>query len=229
MAERGNRRALSPRDLVDGVTRFDPSAGLELEECVERFAPILIVNQAKTPADRELGWEIRSSARNFLGARVEFLGALDWDESVKQAVRQRRPVRQLYPTCPFSRDLRAVTDRLLHPDMPSPPRAGRGSVVSIARTRADGAPLPPLDLSEPGAYLRRAREHLGLTLSQLRKYTRIRCLELIECQRFALLPPEPYARGFILLYARTLGIREAEDLATSYMDHYRRDRKALLL
>ena len=52
---------------------------------------------------------------------------------------------------------------------------------------------------------------------------------LLEAEDYAKLPPEPYLRGWVVEYARALGIVEAEALASSYVDRYRsaREREAL--
>jgi cytoskeletal protein RodZ len=52
--------------------------------------------------------------------------------------------------------------------------------------------------------------------------TRIRGLEHVEGEDFEHLPPEPYLKGFVLEYARELGVPQIEDLAASYLGRYRR-------
>ena len=39
--------------------------------------------------------------------------------------------------------------------------------------------------------------------------TRIRNLDSLENEHYGQLPPEPYVRGYVLEYARALGIRDA--------------------
>ncbi len=82
--------------------------------------------------------------------------------------------------------------------------------------------LPPADFDQPGAYLRRCREFLGLELGDLFQRTRLSSLEHIERERWEALPPEPYLRGHVLEYARALGIRDADALAASFVERYRR-------
>jgi cytoskeletal protein RodZ len=81
--------------------------------------------------------------------------------------------------------------------------------------------LPDLDLSEPGAYLRRCREHLGFSLAEMTEQTRIQGLDNIEDERFETLPPEPYLKGFVLEYARELGVHDIEAISSSYLARYR--------
>ncbi|MEN8185187.1 MAG: helix-turn-helix domain-containing protein [Myxococcota bacterium] len=62
---------------------------------------------------------------------------------------------------------------------------------------------------------------MGLTLREMTERTRIQGLCDIESEHFQSLPPEPYLRGFLLCYARELGIPDLEALTASYLDRYR--------
>jgi len=83
------------------------------------------------------------------------------------------------------------------------------------------SPLPPVDLDQPGAYLRRCRELLGLTPRDVRERTRLTTLEAIEGERWDALPPEPWLGRHVFEYARALGVREAEAIAASVVRRYR--------
>jgi len=229
--DRGGRRVRSPRELVAQVRQIDASAARRLEEAALDFAPILLVNQVRSAEQRRVGPELAATCRERLGVPIEFAGSLDVDPGVSEAVARRQPALQLFPGCRFSRHLEALARRLcggegeatrLRGD-PTPlaaPRNGAGAVARhLVATRGS---LPPLDLAEPGAYLRRCREQLGLSLEEMTERTRIRGLDHVEGEHFELLPPEPYLKGFVLEYARELGVPQIEDLAASYLGRYRR-------
>ena len=61
---------------------------------------------------------------------------------------------------------------------------------------------------EIGNSLREARERQGLELAQLETETKVRAkyLRALEEERFDVLPGESYARGFLEVYARRLGL-----------------------
>jgi flagellar biosynthesis protein FlhG len=201
---RRRRRPETPLALIVEVALLDPEAGRALVRCARDFEIKVLVNQASRE-QRRLGAKIAEECRASLGATVEDLGALARDDSVRSAVAEGRPVVDVSPRCPFSDDIEMLVDRLL----PAPP------------------PVPicdelPTDLSQPGAILRRRREQLGIDLSRLERRTRIKSLDLLEAERFDLLPPEAYVRGYVLQYARELGIREADALASIYLARYKR-------
>jgi flagellar biosynthesis protein FlhG len=252
-------RNRSPRDLIAAVMDVDRAAGAALRDRALAFSPMLLLNQSRTPDDERVGRDISLACREHLGTEVDYLGALERDECVHDAVRNRRPVLQAFPHCRFAQDLEVIADRLargenrestagleqieywlgprrsrlereplatygLFADAPQPPGPTRRDSVSGATRATIGwsADLPALDLANPGAYLRRCRTHLGLQLPELARQTRIRYLESIENERFDELPPTPYVQGYVLQYARALGVRDAEALAGSFLDRQRR-------
>jgi flagellar biosynthesis protein FlhG len=94
--------------------------------------------------------------------------------------------------------------------------AERMSRASLQRVQPPAQPqpeLPPLDLEQPGVYLQRCREALGLSLRSLYERTRLGTLEAIEREAFEILPPEPYLSRHVFEYARALGVRDPEAIA----------------
>lgn len=69
-------------------------------------------------------------------------------------------------------------------------------------------------MESPGKYLRNEREHRGLSLKDVSKFTRIRehHLKAIEEDRYDLLPSSVYIKGFLTLYAKYLGLDSKEVL-----------------
>ena len=83
------------------------------------------------------------------------------------------------------------------------------------------SPSPDVDLASGplmGADLRRIRESRGIALREVAASTKIglRFLEYVEEDRFALLPPPVYLRGFLQEYARVLGL-DPRRMAEAYM------------
>ena len=218
--EDARKRGFTPRELVEAAGAIDLEAGRMLRERVRRFAPFLVVNQVQSEGERRLGLGIQADCAAYLGAPLEFLGALDRDACVPAAVSRGLPVMQLYPGSNFSHGIRAVADRL-HDSLAGVPAAQRRLTRPCVAPSEPARPrpqLPPLDLEQPGAYLRRCRETLALDLGALAEVTRIRFLAEIEAERFDRLPPQPYLAAHVRLYAQVLGIPEAGRLAVRYVE-----------
>jgi len=236
LRENGRARRLhSAGQLIALVRAIDPPAAKPLEDRAQAFAPLLIVNQARTPEQRAVGPRIAASCRERLGASIEFAGALDADANVAEAVARQQLVLQAFPLSRFSRHIEALAERLQRGEEDATGERGEGRGPSsgasparpvrvAARARSDAAgdaapqgQLAPLDRAEPGAYLRRCREALGLSLADMTDRTRIRILDQIEDERFAQLPPEPYLKGYLLEYARALDLPDIAELAKCYL------------
>jgi len=219
--EDARRLGRSPRELVDAAAAVDPEAGRLLREQVRRFAPLLVLNQVQSESERRLGLGIQADCAAHLGTPLEYLGALDRDSCVPAAVARGLPVMQLYPGSAFAHGMLRIADRLCESASLLPasrPATRRVPATPIAPAPLARPALPPLDLEQPGAYLRRCRELLELPLSALAEVTRIRFLAEIEAERFDRLPPQPYLAAHVRLYAQTLGIAEAGRLAARYVE-----------
>jgi flagellar biosynthesis protein FlhG len=229
-----SRRVHSASELIALVRAIDPPAAKPLEDRARAFAPLLLVNQLRAPDQRGVGPRLVSTCRERLGIAVELVATIETDPSVAAAVAQGQPALQAFPLCLFSQRIEALAQRLqqMDPDVaPGSEEAWSG----VRREAPAGAfapapcddfpsdepprlrPLPPLDASHPGAHLRACRQGLGLSLAEMAARTRIRILDAIENERFELLPPEPYLRGYLLEYARELGVVEIGPLVTAYL------------
>jgi flagellar biosynthesis protein FlhG len=218
--ERRGWRVHSARELIALVREIDPPAAKLLEERAQAFMPMLLVNQVQTAEHHRVGPQLVATWRDQLGVTIELAGSIDSDPNVAAAVAQRQPAFQAFPHCGFSRHIEALAQRLLREEWDDPRERAdeRGPPCRLREPTSPPRSLPPLDLAEPGAYLRRCREELGFTLSEMTERTRIRVLDHIESERFELLPPEPYLRGYLLEYARELGVPDLAYLVNCYLE-----------
>jgi hypothetical protein len=119
------------------------------------------------------------------------------------------------------------------PVAPAPPATTREVATPPARAVTTppsarprtGAPAgrpeapEPDPAREPGAYLRYHRQRLGISIQAVADETKIRTLQIekIEEECYRGLPATVYVRGFVIQYARFLGVPEPEDLAASFL------------
>lgn len=75
-----------------------------------------------------------------------------------------------------------------------------------------------------GSQLRRAREARGLSIESLAATTRIQShvLDGIERNDLSVIPPRPYARGFVAAYAREVGL-QPDDTVRDYFAQFAPD------
>jgi len=115
----------SPVDLVATVAERDPEAGANLARQLAQFRPRLVVNQARTAQDAEIGQAVVAAWRKYFGLEMDYLGAIDYDDEMWRAVRLRRPLLVARPEVAAGRAFENIARRLLAMDAtehaPEPP------------------------------------------------------------------------------------------------------------
>ncbi len=107
----------SPVELVASVAERDPDAGRNLAQHLELFRPRLIVNQARTPQDQDIGAAVISAWRKYFGLEMDLLGTITYEDEMWRAVRARRPLLIERPDAVAARAFGAVADALLALDL----------------------------------------------------------------------------------------------------------------
>lgn len=90
----------------------DPLAEV-VRAAMESFHPNLAINQTRLRADLELGDQVRSAARRRLGIGIEYLGHIEYDDTVWSCVRARRLLLIESPGTKASKNVEKIARRLL--------------------------------------------------------------------------------------------------------------------
>ncbi|HAK58961.1 MAG TPA: ATP-binding protein [Nitrospiraceae bacterium] len=100
----------TPYDLIERVKLMEREVGEILELEITKFRPKLIVNQVRTKGDIQIGFSIKSACNKYFGINLEYLGYVEYDDSVWQSIRSKRPLAVEYP---YSRPARCI-ERIVH-------------------------------------------------------------------------------------------------------------------
>ncbi len=103
----------SPVSFLKKVEEKDPRWSDRIKSRLETFTPGFIVNMARAKEDRDLGADISLVCRRYFGINAPFLGAVEYDDCVWQAVKHKKPVMLDYPHSRPSRSIRQITETLL--------------------------------------------------------------------------------------------------------------------
>jgi flagellar biosynthesis protein FlhG len=103
----------SPVDLIAAVSERDPEAGSNLARQLAGFRPRLVVNQARTEQEGEIGRAVVAAWRKYFGLEMDYLGHIQHDGEMWRTVRARRPLLIERPEADASRAFRAIVDGLL--------------------------------------------------------------------------------------------------------------------
>ncbi len=111
----------SPVELVATVGKRDPDAGKNLARHLSSFRPRLVVNQARTEQDAEIGRAVVAAWRKYFGLEMDYLGHVPYDEDMWRAVRARRPILVERPDSLAAKAFATVADGLLALDVSARP------------------------------------------------------------------------------------------------------------
>jgi flagellar biosynthesis protein FlhG len=102
----------TPSDLAKEVQRLHPDLLPLLRSEIEAFRPKLLVNQARTQTDIDIGLSMKSVCKKYFGFELDYIGYLDYDSAVWQAVRRKRPVMLEFPTSRLATSLERISQFL---------------------------------------------------------------------------------------------------------------------
>lgn len=80
---------------------------------MEAFAPFFVLNQTRLRADLELGEALRTASRRRLGVSPDYLGHIDFDDTVWSSVRLRRLLLIETPGTKSAKSIEKIARRLL--------------------------------------------------------------------------------------------------------------------
>jgi flagellar biosynthesis protein FlhG len=103
----------SPADLFMQVNKEDPEMGMKLKKEIERFKLNLIVNQARTQTDIDIGTSVKTVCKKYFGIEMDYTGYLDYDSSVWQAVRKKKPLMLEYPNSKLVGSIEQIAQNII--------------------------------------------------------------------------------------------------------------------
>jgi flagellar biosynthesis protein FlhG len=103
----------TPLDFIARARTIDPEAAEHVERELENFRVRLVVNQARGPADEDVGNVVVTAWRKFFGLNLDYLGAISYDDDAWRAVRRRRPLLIDRPDSISAGAIRRIVDNLL--------------------------------------------------------------------------------------------------------------------
>ncbi|MGE0615661.1 MAG: P-loop NTPase [Bacteriovoracia bacterium] len=103
----------TPSDLFREINRANPEAGMALKEEIEKFRLKLIVNQARTQTDVDIGFSVKSVCKKYFGIEMDYIGYLDYDSAVWQAVRRKRPLMVEFPNSQLVSSIERIANYLV--------------------------------------------------------------------------------------------------------------------
>ena len=107
--------SLLPYQQIENLRVTQPQAADMLQEGMDRLLPRIIINQARTAEERQLGKQIALACRHFFNINVEAIGAIDYDERVFASVQNMKPALQEEGESGFAMAIHDIASNLLAP------------------------------------------------------------------------------------------------------------------
>ncbi len=105
--------APSPLDLWRRLEDDGDPLADHVRTWMEAFSPCMVLNQSRLRADLELGEAIRTASRRRLGVSVDYVGHIDYDDTVWSSVRLRRLLLIETPGTKSAKGIEKIARRLL--------------------------------------------------------------------------------------------------------------------
>ncbi|MEJ2642292.1 MAG: P-loop NTPase [Desulfosarcinaceae bacterium] len=102
-------------DIFDLVSKTDPANLPLLKKTIGRFRFHLILNQFRRSAQSNLGGSITAVCNRHFYSPFQFLGRVDFDDGVIDAIYTREPYIDTFPDSPAAMQLKQIGRRLLAP------------------------------------------------------------------------------------------------------------------
>jgi flagellar biosynthesis protein FlhG len=102
-----------PVPWLAAIRRKKPQLASQLQAQLRRAPVGLILNQVRTPEDRELAEDCASVYRRFFGLDCHNLGWLPFDERLWLSIRERRPAVLEYPQSRWTESVQRLVRQLL--------------------------------------------------------------------------------------------------------------------
>ncbi len=107
----------SPSDLLREASKYSPEIGMKLKEEIMQFQPKILINQARTQTDIDIGFSIKSVCKKYFGIEMEYIGYLDYDSAVWQSVRRKRPLLLEFPNSKLASNFERIAHHLLQQEI----------------------------------------------------------------------------------------------------------------
>lgn len=86
---RGTHGIKNPNDLIKALVAREPVLGLKLKNIMSDLGFRIVLNQARTRQEVEMGMALQSVCNKYFGFPCDFLGGLEYDNAVWQSLRQK--------------------------------------------------------------------------------------------------------------------------------------------
>lgn len=105
--------ASTPADLINKIMQLNPAMGQKVKSQLDQFNPQIVMNQVRSQNDIDIGFSIKSVSKRYFGLDMTYAGYLDYDPTVWQSVKKKRPLLMEFPNSPLVKNFEKIVLKLL--------------------------------------------------------------------------------------------------------------------
>jgi flagellar biosynthesis protein FlhG len=99
-------------DLLEAIEKIEPNLGDTIADYLSGFDIKLIVNQAKTNKDRDIGEKMAIAARKYFGIPIDFLGSVGYDNIVNKGLLQKKSLLAYFPQSKVFKEIIEISRKI---------------------------------------------------------------------------------------------------------------------
>ena len=100
-------------ELIECLKNSFSSIGDILDKELSNFKIYLILNKVRSSQDIIIGSSIKSIFMKYLGVETQFVGYLEYDDTIWRSIRERRPFMMNYGTSRSAKEIATFTENIL--------------------------------------------------------------------------------------------------------------------
>ena len=100
------------RELLDFFNNFPETRDI-VHEAFSQFTIYLILNKVRSMQDIHLGASIKSTFQKYLGMDTQYVGFLEYDDSIRKSTRQQKPFLVHHSESRFATEIELFAENLL--------------------------------------------------------------------------------------------------------------------
>lgn len=113
MNAKSGESTTTPQELLEKMKKIDPVMGDKVAKEIERLCPNIIINQVRSQKDIDIGFSIQNICKRYFGLNVNYTGYLDYDATVWQSVKKRKPLLMEYPDSKLVHNFDKIVNKLI--------------------------------------------------------------------------------------------------------------------
>ncbi len=106
----------TPIEVLNKILELRPSIKTKVKSAFEMFSLNLILNQARSLQEEELGFAIEKICSKYFGYNLSYLGFINYDPAVWQSVRQQKSLLINFPNSESASQIKYITRKILERD-----------------------------------------------------------------------------------------------------------------